>query len=126
MTIAEVSRAYDITADTLRYYERVGLIPAVPRTSSGIRNYDEDSCRWIQFAKCMRGVGIPVEALVSYVAMCQQGDATHEARKQLLIDQRARLQAQLEEIQTALQRLDHKIEHYEQWSRTPNFTQQKE
>ena len=91
-----------------------------------VRNYDEDSCRWIQVAKCMRGVGIPVEALVSYVAMCQQGDATHEARKQLLIDQRARLQAQLEEIQAALQRLDHKIEHYEQWSRTPNFTQQKE
>ena len=46
MTIAEVSRAYDISADTLRYYERVGLLPSIGRTSGGIRNYSEEDCRW--------------------------------------------------------------------------------
>ena len=51
MTIAEVSRKYDITADTLRYYERIGLIPAVPRNKSGIRDYDEASCGWIEWMK---------------------------------------------------------------------------
>lgn len=44
MTIAEVSRKYDISPDTLRYYERIGLIPPVPRSRSGIRDYDEESC----------------------------------------------------------------------------------
>ena len=48
MTIAEVARQYGLTPDTLRYYERVGLIPAVNRTSGGIRNYQEEDCRWIE------------------------------------------------------------------------------
>ena len=54
MTIAEVSKKYDITADTLRYYERIGLIPPVPRTKSGIRDYDDVSCGWIELMICMR------------------------------------------------------------------------
>ena len=54
MTISEVSKKYDITADTLRYYERIGLIPPVPRTKSGLRDYDESSCNWVNFIKCMR------------------------------------------------------------------------
>lgn len=55
MTISEVSEKYGLTPDTLRYYERIGLIPPVPRTKSGLRDYDESSCNWIEFIKCMRG-----------------------------------------------------------------------
>ena len=91
MTIAEVSRKYDITADTLRYYERIGLIPNVPRTKSGIRDYDEESCRWIELMKCMRKAGVQIEALIEYVALFQKGDSTLEARKQILIEQRKQL-----------------------------------
>ncbi len=54
MTITEVSRAYGLSPDTLRYYERIGLIPSVPRSKSGIRDYDQDSCRWIELMKCLR------------------------------------------------------------------------
>ena len=57
MTIAEVSRKMDISADTLRYYERIGLIPPVKRSKSGIRDYSEKDLGWISFAKCMRGAG---------------------------------------------------------------------
>ena len=85
MTIAEVSKKYDISADTLRYYERIGLLPPIPRTKSGIRDYDEDSCRWIELMKCMRSAGVQIEALIEYVALFQQGDSTLEARKNLLI-----------------------------------------
>ena len=67
MTIAEVSRKYDISPDTLRYYERIGLIPPVPRSRSGIRDYDEESCGWIELMKCMRGAGVQIEALIEYV-----------------------------------------------------------
>ena len=126
MTIAEVSKKYDISADTLRYYEREGLILPVPRTTGGIRNYTEESCRWIEFAKCMRAVGMPVEVLAEYVAMYQQGDATHEARKQLLIEQRSKIAAQIEEMQSILQRLDLKIERYEQWNQQNYYPNTKE
>ena len=72
MTIAEVSKNYEISADTLRYYERIGLLPPVPRTKSGIRDYDEDSLKWIQLMKCMRKAGVQIEALVEYVALFEQ------------------------------------------------------
>lgn len=76
MTIAEVSRRFDLSADTLRYYERIGLIPPVPRTKSGIRDYDEESCNWIELMKCMRAAGVQIEALIEYVALFQRGDET--------------------------------------------------
>ena len=113
MTIAEVSRRFDLSADTLRYYERIGLIPQVPRTKSGIRDYDEESCNWIELMKCMRAAGVQIEALIEYVALFQRGDETVEARKALLIEQREQLTARMEEMQQSLDRLNHKIERYE-------------
>jgi len=91
MTIAEVSKTFGLTADTLRYYERIGLIPPVKRSSSGIRDYDEKDCNWVEFIKCMRGVGIPVEMLIEYVAMFRLGKETIAARKALLVEQRQQL-----------------------------------
>ncbi|CCX60212.1 MerR family transcriptional regulator [Blautia hydrogenotrophica] len=113
MTIAEVSRKYEISADTLRYYERIGLIPPVPRNKSGIRNYDEASCQWIELMICMRKAGVQIEALVEYVELFQQGDATIDARKEILIEQRERLTAKMNEMQASLDRLNQKINGYE-------------
>lgn len=114
MTIAEVSKQYDLSQDTLRYYERIGLIPGVNRNKSGIRDYTEEDCRWIGFIKCMRGAGLPIEVLIEYVGLFQQGDATIESRKELLIEQRDQLKARMEEMQNTLERLNYKIERYEQ------------
>ena len=114
MTIAEVSKKYDLSPDTLRYYERIGLIPPVPRNKSGIRNYDEDSCRWIELMKCMRKAGVQIEALIEYVDLFQKGDATADARKNILIEQRNQLMDRMEDMQQSLNRLNEKIERYEQ------------
>ena len=114
MTIREVCEKYDISADTLRYYERIGLIPPVPRTSGGIRNYDEVSCNWIELMKCMRKAGVQIEALIEYVDLFQKGDATADARKNILIEQRNQLMDRMEDMQQSLNRLNEKIERYEQ------------
>ena len=113
MTIAQASRQYGLSADTLRYYERIGLIPPVPRNKSGIRDYDQESCQWIELMKCMRSAGVQIEALVEYVELFRQGDATLEARKALLMEQRDLLLARMEEIQQSLDRLNYKIQLYE-------------
>ena len=113
MTIAEVSRAYGISADTLRYYERIGLIPPVPRTKGGVRNYGEESCGWIQLMKCMRAAGVQIEALIEYVDLFRQGDATIGARKALLMEQRDQLVDRMADMQASLDRLNQKIENYE-------------
>jgi DNA-binding transcriptional MerR regulator len=73
VTIAEVAAKFDLSADTLRYYERVGLIPPVARTSSGLRDYREGDLRWVEFIKCMRSAGVSIEALVEYVALFRRG-----------------------------------------------------
>ena len=114
MTIAEVSKKYDITADTLRYYERIGLVPPVPRNKSGIRDYDTESCQWVELMKCMRSAGVQIEALIEYVALFQQGDETIGARKALLIEQRDQLVERMAEMQRSLDRLNDKIERYDQ------------
>lgn len=114
MTIAEVSRKYDISADTLRYYERIGLIPSVPRTRGGLRDYGEESCGWIQLMKCMRAAGVQIEALIEYVDLFQQGDATLDARKALLVEQRDQLVSRMAEMQASLDLLNQKIDRYEQ------------
>lgn len=114
MTITEVSEKFDIPQDTLRYYERIGLIPRVHRNKSGIRDYTEEDCKWVEFVKCMRNAGLPIEVLIEYVALFQQGDETIEARKQLLIEQRKQLIKRIEDMQKTLERLDYKIAVYEQ------------
>jgi DNA-binding transcriptional MerR regulator len=113
MTIAEVSKQYELTPDTLRYYERIGLIPPVTRNSSGNRDYDEEDCRWVKFIKCMRGAGLSIEALIEYVALFQQGNETIDVRKELLLEQRRQLAEKVEELQNTLAYLDHKIDGYE-------------
>lgn len=113
-TIAEVSRKYELSQDTLRYYERIGLIPRVNRNKSGIRDYTEEDCRWVEFVKCMRSAGLPVEVLIEYVSLFQQGDLTVQARKDLLIEQRNQLMLRIEEMQKMKERLNDKIDRYEQ------------
>lgn len=113
MKITEVSKKYELSADTLRYYERVGLIPSVNRNKSGIRDYTEEDCKWVEFIKCMRNAGLPIEILIEYVTLFQQGDETVVARKELLIEQRNVIIARMEDMKKTLERLNFKIERYE-------------
>ena len=114
MTIAQASQKYGLSADTLRYYERIGLIPPVPRNKSGIRDYDEESCSWIELMKCMRAAGVQIEALIEYVQLFRKGDETIGARKALLMEQREQLRARMEDMQRSLDRLNEKIAFYDQ------------
>ena len=112
MTITEVSKKYGLTADTLRYYERIGLIPPVPRGKSGARDYGQESCQCVELMKCMRAAGVQIETLIEYAALAQQGDGTLEARRNLLVRQREQLTARMADMQASLDRLDYKIDLY--------------
>lgn len=113
MTIKEVSKRFNLSQDTLRYYERIGLIPSINRNKSGIRDYTEEDCGWIEFIKCMRNAGLPIEVLIEYVNLFQKGDDTIEARKEILIEQRKQLEEKMNEMKKTIERLDNKILRYE-------------
>ena len=120
MTIREVSEKYGVSADTIRYYERVGLLPPVPRKPNGIRDFDETSCNWLSFIKCMRAAGVQVEALSEFVALQLQGGKEESCRK-ILLEQRVRIERQILESQKTLERLNYKISHFEEIIREKNF-----
>ena len=114
MNIAEVAKKYGVTPDTIRYYEKAGLIPAAPRRASGIRNFDEKTCNWLEFIVCMRSAGLTIETLTEYVRLYKKGKSTVSERKNLLVNQREELRRKKEEIEATLNRLDYKISLYEQ------------
>ena len=113
MTIKEVCEKYNLTQDTLRYYERVGVIPEVKRTPGGIRDYQEEDIKWVENAICMRDAGVPVEMLIEYVKLFQQGDETITARANLLREAREQILEAKKKYDVALERLDYKIGRYE-------------
>ena len=125
-TIKEVSEEFGISQDTLRYYERVGLIPPVTRTSSGNRDYQESDLGWVENAVCMRNAGVPIEALIEYVKLYQMGDTTFEARRQLLQEQYDALQEQKEQIEATMKRLAYKVSRYEKAVQTGVLSWNKE
>jgi len=114
MTIAETSKKYGLTADTLRYYERIGLLPNVERTHGGIRNYSDEDCRWVEYIKCMRAAGVTIETLVEYVTLFHKGTETIHARKALLLEQREQIVRRINEMNEVLAKLDWKLDGYEE------------
>lgn len=124
MTIREVSEKYGVSADTLRYYERIGLLPPVTRTESGIRNYTESDLSWLELILCLRAAGLPIEAILEYVRLFREGDSTFRARLSLLQEQREALLLQKQQIEAALDRLNYKIVRYEVAVETGHLTWQ--
>lgn len=122
MTIKEVSEKYGVTQDTLRYYERVGMIPRVTRTAGGIRDYMEKDLEWVELAVCMRNAGLPVEAMIEYVKLSQIGDSTFGERMQLLKRQREVLMGQKRQMEETLERLNFKISRHEAAMETGKLT----
>ncbi len=114
MTIKDVCEKYDITSDTLRYYERVGVIPEVARTAGGIRNYTQEDIKWVENAICMRSAGVPVEMIVEYVRLFRMGDDTFEERCNLLKRAKAEVEAAKRKYDDELKRLNYKIVKYEE------------
>lgn len=113
MTIKKVCEKYRISPDTLRYYERIGVIPSVNRTEKGIRDYTEQDIGWVENALCMRNAGVPVEMIAEYVQLCRQGDETFLARRDLLKNARDQILRQIAKYRTELERLEYKISRYD-------------
>lgn len=122
MTIKEVAEKFHISQDTLRYYERVKVIPKVTRTAGGIRDYQEEDLKWIELALCMRNAGLPIEGLIEYQSLFQEGDSTIPARLELLKNQMELLLQQREQIEETIDRLSYKISRYEEAVKTGVLT----
>ena len=118
MTIRQVCARYGLTPDTLRYYEKIGVLPRVHRSASGVRDYDQEDLGWVENAVCMRSAGVPVERIAEYVQLYQAGDETLAARRDLLAGVREGLLEQRRQLDAEIDRLSFKISRYDAAVRT--------
>ncbi|WP_341267916.1 MerR family transcriptional regulator [Gordonia malaquae] len=112
MSIADVSARTGLSRDTLRWYEAEGLIPAVPRTSAGVRRYDDATIRMIDLLVRLRRTGMSVAHMRDFVTMVDQGARTHGRRMRLLEDHREEIESRIRELIDDLESVDDKIAHY--------------
>lgn len=112
MTIKEVAEKFDMTNDTLRYYEKVGIVGPVKKNSSGIRDYSEEDLKRIEFIKCMRSAGISIEVLKKYVDLYDEGESTKLERQHLLEEEQDKLEEKIKTMIDVLDKLKYKIELY--------------
>lgn len=112
MTIKEVAEITGISADTLRYYERIGIIPHVQRTASGLRDYNDTNIHWIEFAKCFKKAGIQLEGIIEYMNLAMLGKETENARRAILEETKETIALQIEELGECLKSVQFKLDNY--------------
>lgn len=112
LTISETADACGVSVDTLRYYERAGVLPEIDRNTAGQRLYTTDDLGWVTFVRRLRATGMPMQRIATYVTMVRDGEGTIAQRRQLLDDHRATVAAAITELNEVLAMLDRKIAHY--------------
>ncbi|MER6097364.1 MerR family transcriptional regulator [Streptomyces sp. NPDC001728] len=111
-TISEVSALTGLSAHTLRWYERIGLMPHVDRSHTGQRRFTEQDLTWLAFVGKLRLTGMPVADMVRYAELVREGDHTRDARRELLEATREDVLTRITELHDTLAVLDIKISHY--------------
>jgi DNA-binding transcriptional MerR regulator len=119
LTVQETSEKTGLSAHTIRYYERIGLIPSIERAANGHRRYSDEDIGWIEFLKCLRSTGMPISEMQRYVELQQEGDPTLQDRLALLEAHRRRIKAKIRELNSFLERIEHKIGYYQNVTKPP-------
>lgn len=116
MNIKQAAEMFDLTVDTLRYYERVGVIPPVSRNKSGYRDYTNRDLNWVYLVKRLREAGLSVESLIEFATLAQlrEKEDVEEAQKQILRDQLQEIEEKLVEMNKVRDLLAYKIETYDE------------
>jgi DNA-binding transcriptional MerR regulator len=114
LTIAEAARATGVSAYTLRYYERAGLIDGVDRAASGHRRYDDADLAWIEVLQRLRATGMPIQRIRRYAELVREGQGNERDRLALLEEHRDAVKARLAEVRKHLTFIEKKIAIYEE------------
>ena len=112
-TVGEMAKLLGITASTLRYSDKEGLLPFVERSSGGIRMFQESDFEWLQVIGCMKKAGMSIKGIRQYIEMALQGDDTIGLRLAMFRHQQEALKQQKEELQRTMQMVDYKCWYYE-------------
>lgn len=111
-SIGQVAKKTGLTAHTLRYYEKEGLLPFVRKTGSGLRVFSDNDIGWLDMIECLKGVGMPLKDIKQYIDWFREGDSTLPQRLEMFQQQRAHLEAQMEQLKKHMAKINYKIHLY--------------
>lgn len=114
LTIQEVSQATGLSAHTLRYYERIGLIHPINREGNSHRHYTAEDVGWIEFLLKLRATGMSIKEMQRYAELQRRGDETLAERLEMLKSLRDQVEARMHELNEHLKLIYYKIDIYEQ------------
>ncbi|WP_162098314.1 MerR family transcriptional regulator [Fictibacillus macauensis] len=114
MSIQQVTEAMGVTAHTLRYYEKIGLLPSIERDASGYRRYTEEDLNWLKFITKLRESNMPIRDILQYGALIKEGNHTRAARKELLQQHKEYIEQQMALLQVGLEIVNEKIMYYQE------------
>ena len=112
-TIGQVSKMFDLSISTLRYYDKEGLLPFVERSNSGIRMFSDKDYEWLKIIECLKKSGLSIKEIRSYIDMTKRGDDSLEERLQLFEERKKDVERQMKELQETLDLLKYKCWYYE-------------
>lgn len=115
-TIKQVSEMLDLSAYTIRYYEKEGLLPSVSRDDNGIRLFTDKDLEWIRLVRCFRDTGMSVAEIKRYVCLCLQGDDSIPVRRQIIAQHRQAVEQKIEQMQDYLVKLNKKLSMYDDYA----------
>jgi DNA-binding transcriptional MerR regulator len=114
LTIQDIARITGLSKDTLRYYEKIGLIESVERAPNGHRRYSQDDVTWIEFLKRLRATSMPIQQMQHYACLYRQGDSTLTERRILLESRQREVEARVLEYRQLLEFIEKKVKLYRQ------------
>lgn len=109
----EIIKETGLTSDTLRYYEKDGLLSDILRLPNGHRRYSRHDLEWLKFVLCLKSTGMPLKKIKLYKNLINEGNKTASVRKELLEDEKVRILKEMESLKKALSTIDYKIEYYQ-------------
>lgn len=112
-TIGQVAQKMGLTAHTLRYYDKEGLLPFVDRSPSGIRRFKDEDFEWLSIINCMKDTGMPIKEIKKYIDLCMQGDFTIDLRLQIIQNQKEKVAKDIKIFNKYLQKLKYKEWYYQ-------------
>jgi len=112
-SIGKTAEITGLTAHTLRYYDKEGLLPFVERTESGLRSFKEEDLGWLNLIACLKKTGMPIKDIRHYIDLCMLGDSTLGERIEIFKNQKRLVEAQMAELNSFLETLEYKIQYYE-------------
>lgn len=113
-SIGDVSKMFNLSVSTLRYYDKEGLIPYIERTEAGIRSFDDKALDAINVIECLKKSGLQIKEIKQFMDWCEEGDTTLENRKQLFYDRKRSVQKEIQNLEKVLDMLEYKCWYYEE------------